>query len=107
MCSYYILVHKRVSQQLVDYFSLDYLQEKTKNSTLYGFKGGPAGIMNCKYVELTADFVYPYRNQVRNLLSIIHLIYMVFVCTCSKQFFYSKLCLWTFMEKIFFYSSYP
>ncbi|XP_015080987.1 pyrophosphate--fructose 6-phosphate 1-phosphotransferase subunit beta-like [Solanum pennellii] len=41
----------------------DYLQEKTKNSTLYGFKGGPAGIMNCKYVELTADFVYPYRNQ--------------------------------------------
>ncbi|KAG5596681.1 hypothetical protein H5410_037913 [Solanum commersonii] len=41
----------------------DYLQEKTKNSTLYGFKGGPAGIMNCKYVELTTDFVYPYRNQ--------------------------------------------
>ncbi|PHT76332.1 Pyrophosphate--fructose 6-phosphate 1-phosphotransferase subunit beta [Capsicum annuum] len=41
----------------------DYLQEKTKGSTLYGFRGGPAGIMNCKYVELTADFVYPYRNQ--------------------------------------------
>ncbi|XP_019249405.1 PREDICTED: pyrophosphate--fructose 6-phosphate 1-phosphotransferase subunit beta-like [Nicotiana attenuata] len=41
----------------------DYLQEKTKGSTLYGFRGGPAGIMNCKYVELTTDFVYPYRNQ--------------------------------------------
>ncbi|KAK6127246.1 hypothetical protein DH2020_039009 [Rehmannia glutinosa] len=41
----------------------DYLQERTKGSTLYGFKGGPAGIMNCKYVELTTDFVYPYRNQ--------------------------------------------
>ncbi|KAK6151342.1 hypothetical protein DH2020_013977 [Rehmannia glutinosa] len=41
----------------------DYLQERTKGSSLYGFKGGPAGIMNCKYVELTTDFVYPYRNQ--------------------------------------------
>ncbi|CAN4109906.1 unnamed protein product [Withania somnifera] len=40
-----------------------YLQEKTKGSTLYRFRGGPAGIMNCKYLELTADFVYPYRNQ--------------------------------------------
>nr|XP_027062920.1 pyrophosphate--fructose 6-phosphate 1-phosphotransferase subunit beta-like [Coffea arabica] len=41
----------------------DYLQERTKGSTLYGFRGGPAGIMNCKYVELTTDFIYPYRNQ--------------------------------------------
>ncbi|KAL2480775.1 Pyrophosphate--fructose 6-phosphate 1-phosphotransferase subunit beta 1 [Abeliophyllum distichum] len=41
----------------------DYLQERTNGSTLYGFKGGPAGIMNCKYVQLTTDFVYPYRNQ--------------------------------------------
>nr|KJB67274.1 hypothetical protein B456_010G184300 [Gossypium raimondii] len=32
-------------------------------STLYGFKGGPAGIMKGKYVELTADYIYPYRNQ--------------------------------------------
>lgn len=39
----------------------DYLQ--SKGSTLYGFRGGPAGIMKCKYVELNADFVYPYRNQ--------------------------------------------
>ncbi|KAK3021746.1 hypothetical protein RJ639_045689 [Escallonia herrerae] len=37
--------------------------DRTKGSTLYGFKGGPAGIMKCKYVELTTDFVYPYRNQ--------------------------------------------
>ncbi|GJN29150.1 hypothetical protein PR202_gb17347 [Eleusine coracana subsp. coracana] len=41
----------------------DYLQEHAKGSTMYGFKGGPAGIMKCKYVELTTDFVYPYRNQ--------------------------------------------
>lgn len=41
----------------------DYLQTRTKGSTVYGFKGGPAGIMKCKYVELTPDFVYPYRNQ--------------------------------------------
>ncbi|XP_074575811.1 LOW QUALITY PROTEIN: pyrophosphate--fructose 6-phosphate 1-phosphotransferase subunit beta-like [Curcuma longa] len=41
----------------------DYLQDRTKGSILYGFKGGPAGIMKRKYVELTHDFVYPYRNQ--------------------------------------------
>jgi pyrophosphate--fructose-6-phosphate 1-phosphotransferase len=41
----------------------DYLQERAKGSTMYGFKGGPAGIMKCKYVELNSDFVYPYRNQ--------------------------------------------
>lgn len=41
----------------------DYLQDHAKGSTLYGFKGGPAGIMKCKYVELTAEFIYPYRNQ--------------------------------------------
>ncbi|XP_064999571.1 pyrophosphate--fructose 6-phosphate 1-phosphotransferase subunit beta isoform X2 [Musa acuminata AAA Group] len=41
----------------------DYLQERTNGSILYGFKGGPAGIMKYKYVELTPDFIYPYRNQ--------------------------------------------
>lgn len=41
----------------------DYLQEYAKGSTLFGFRGGPAGIMKGKYVELTSDFVYPYRNQ--------------------------------------------
>ncbi|ERM93992.1 hypothetical protein AMTRI_Chr05g69560 [Amborella trichopoda] len=41
----------------------DYMQGLTSGSTLYGFKGGPAGIMKCKYVELTSDFIYPYRNQ--------------------------------------------
>ncbi|GER57226.1 phosphofructokinase family protein, partial [Striga asiatica] len=41
----------------------DYLQERTKGSTLFGFRGGPAGVMKCKYVELTKDFVHPYRNQ--------------------------------------------
>lgn len=41
----------------------DYLQVHAKGSTMYGFKGGPAGIMKCKYVELTAEFIYPYHNQ--------------------------------------------
>lgn len=45
--------------------SVDYLQNHVKGSTLYGFKGGPAGIMKCKYVELDSEFIYPYRNQVR------------------------------------------
>lgn len=52
----------------------DYLQERTKGSTMYGFKGGPAGIMKCNYVELTTDFVYPYRNQVKTV---------IVCCTCS------------------------
>ncbi|KAF8030244.1 hypothetical protein BT93_E2632 [Corymbia citriodora subsp. variegata] len=41
----------------------DYLQDRAKGSTLYGFRGGPAGIMKCKYVELTPEYIYPYRNQ--------------------------------------------
>ncbi|XP_065877629.1 pyrophosphate--fructose 6-phosphate 1-phosphotransferase subunit beta [Euphorbia lathyris] len=41
----------------------DYLQDRAKGSILYGFRGGPAGIMKCKYVELTSEFIYPYRNQ--------------------------------------------
>ncbi|KAG2586000.1 pyrophosphate--fructose 6-phosphate 1-phosphotransferase subunit beta 1-like [Panicum virgatum] len=41
----------------------DFLQHWAKGSTMYGFKGGPAGVMKCKYVELNTDFVYPYRNQ--------------------------------------------
>lgn len=58
----------------------DYLQEHVKGSVLYGFKGGPAGIMKCKYVELTDDFIYPYRNQVILVLhfqiGLIHCIYI-------------------------------
>ncbi|CAN6246177.1 unnamed protein product [Urochloa humidicola] len=41
----------------------DFLQHRAKGSTMYGFKGGPAGVMKCNYVELNTDFVYPYRNQ--------------------------------------------
>ncbi|MCO5602793.1 hypothetical protein L7F22_056931 [Adiantum nelumboides] len=41
----------------------DYLQNHAKGSTLLGFKGGPAGIMKCKYVEISSEFLYPYRNQ--------------------------------------------
>lgn len=47
---------------------LDYLQEHAKGSTMFGFRGGPAGIMKGKYVEVTSDFVYPYRNQVLLLM---------------------------------------
>ena len=43
----------------------DYLTEKVPGSKLIGFKGGPAGIMKGKYVEITKEFMYPYRNQVR------------------------------------------
>lgn len=42
----------------------DYLHNRTKNSTIYGFKGGPIGFLKCKYVHLSHEFVYPYRNQV-------------------------------------------
>ncbi|MFS7929535.1 putative diphosphate--fructose-6-phosphate 1-phosphotransferase [Helianthus anomalus] len=41
----------------------DYLQNRTQGSTIYGFQGGPAGIFNSKYLILTHEFVYPYRNQ--------------------------------------------
>ncbi|XP_062075386.1 pyrophosphate--fructose 6-phosphate 1-phosphotransferase subunit beta-like [Humulus lupulus] len=44
-------------------FLVDYLLERAKGSVLYGFKGGPAGIMRGKYVELTPEYIYPYRNQ--------------------------------------------
>jgi len=44
---------------------VDYLEDRAKGSVLYGFRGGPAGIMKCKYVELNADYIYPYRNQVK------------------------------------------
>lgn len=54
-----------VSDQCEIFTLKDYLQERARGSTLYGFKGGPAGIMSCKYVKLTADLIYPYRNQVR------------------------------------------
>jgi hypothetical protein len=50
---------------------LDFLQKHAKGSTMYGFKGGPAGVMKCKHVELNTDFVYPYRNQVIHVLLMI------------------------------------
>ncbi|KAF3783616.1 Pyrophosphate--fructose 6-phosphate 1-phosphotransferase subunit BETA [Nymphaea thermarum] len=41
----------------------DYMMDRTTGSTVYGFKGGPAGIMRGKYVVLTPEYIYPYRNQ--------------------------------------------
>ncbi|KAL1557127.1 diphosphate--fructose-6-phosphate 1-phosphotransferase [Salvia divinorum] len=34
----------------------DYLEERAQGSTLYGFRGGPAGIMNHKYIFLKVGF---------------------------------------------------
>lgn len=45
-------------------WTVDYLQTHCKGSTMYGFRGGPAGVMKGKYVVLTPEFIYPYRNQV-------------------------------------------
>jgi hypothetical protein len=59
-------IRRRFSKTIVDsIMCIDYLQDRAKGSTLYGFRGGPAGIMKGKYVELNSDFIYPYRNQVR------------------------------------------
>jgi pyrophosphate--fructose-6-phosphate 1-phosphotransferase len=41
----------------------DYLQEHAKGSILYGFRGGPAGIMRNKVVVITEEFLFPFRNQ--------------------------------------------
>lgn len=41
----------------------DYLQTHAPGSVLYGFKGGPAGIMRNKWVEITSQLLYPFRNQ--------------------------------------------
>ena len=41
----------------------DYLEKKAPGSVLYGFKGGPAGIMRNKWVEITGRMLYPFRNQ--------------------------------------------
>jgi pyrophosphate--fructose-6-phosphate 1-phosphotransferase len=67
----YLVFHKTMLKLVEVFLRLflfvivsDYLQERTKGSTVYGFKGGPAGIMKCNYVELSTEFIYPYRNQV-------------------------------------------
>ena len=63
-----LIIRSQCCASIVEFilcFRVDYLQERAKGSTLYGFRGGPAGIMKCKYVELTPEYIYPYRNQVR------------------------------------------
>ncbi|GJS96281.1 ARID DNA-binding domain-containing protein [Tanacetum coccineum] len=39
-------------------------RKRTKDNTMYGFRGGAAGVMKGKYVKLTDEFVYLYRNQI-------------------------------------------
>ncbi|KAG0610339.1 hypothetical protein M758_7G057900 [Ceratodon purpureus] len=41
----------------------DYLEKNAPGSVLFGFKGGPAGIMRNKWVEITSRLLYPFRNQ--------------------------------------------
>ena len=41
---------------------LDAMKRANKKSKLYGFLGGPAGIMNGKYIEITPKLVDHYRN---------------------------------------------
>ena len=41
---------------------LDALKKANKESTLYGFLGGPSGIVDDKAIEITSDFANDYRN---------------------------------------------
>ncbi len=40
----------------------DGLKSLNANSKLYGFKGGPGGLVDNKYVEITTEFMAAYRN---------------------------------------------
>ena len=40
----------------------DALKKSNSNSKLYGFLGGPSGIIDGKYVEITSEFIDAYRN---------------------------------------------
>ena len=40
----------------------DGLKSLNKDSKLYGFKGGPSGLVDNKYVEITDEFMDAYRN---------------------------------------------
>lgn len=41
----------------------DALKSLHKESKLFGFEGGPSGIITAKYKEITAELLAPYRNQ--------------------------------------------
>lgn len=41
----------------------DALKKMNKNSQLFGFLNGPKGIIENKYLEVTASIIDPYRNQ--------------------------------------------
>ncbi len=40
----------------------DALKEADSNNILYGFLGGPSGIMEGKYIEITSEYIDEYRN---------------------------------------------
>ncbi|WP_320130340.1 diphosphate--fructose-6-phosphate 1-phosphotransferase [uncultured Sphaerochaeta sp.] len=40
----------------------DAMKEANKENHLYGFKGGPSGILEDSYIEITEEFLKPYRN---------------------------------------------
>jgi len=41
----------------------DFLHSHNIDSVLYGFLGGPSGLIDNKYITLTFDVIAPYRNQ--------------------------------------------
>lgn len=63
----------------------DYLQDRAKGSVMYGFRGGPAGIMKCKYIQLSPDYIYPYRNQVStfSLVTSCAHFHLISICYCG------------------------
>lgn len=42
---------------------LDGIKSLNPDSHLYGFLGGPSGIINGEYIEITEEIMAPYRNQ--------------------------------------------
>ena len=45
----------------------DFLQARNPANLLFGFLGGPIGVVNGEYIALTEDLIAHYRNQVRSM----------------------------------------
>ena len=54
--------NKVVCPYLKDTNSIGYIITANPNNKLYGFLGGPSGIIEGKYIELTSDIINEYRN---------------------------------------------
>ncbi|KAF8106788.1 hypothetical protein N665_0132s0001 [Sinapis alba] len=53
-------VGKEIEERCYSPISLEITCRKL---TFYGIKGGPDGIMKCKYLDLDAKYTQRYRNQ--------------------------------------------